>query len=165
MRTIVLIWSVLATFGLAAPVLGDATADGRAVSEAFEKALAAGNVPALVALYREDAHVIWPGAGEEASGKAAIEALARRLVSAAKSSPIVLKSQETIPLGDEFMVNIGHWQQAGSTEAGHRTPVDIRTTEVLQKTGGTWLYLVDHASVGAPPPKPATAPHRKSTRR
>jgi len=77
MRTIVASWLLIAALGGAAPALADATADGRAVSEAFEKAVAAGNPQAVLALYRDDASVIWPGQGEEGKGKAVIEKLAR----------------------------------------------------------------------------------------
>ena len=79
----------------ATSVLADAAADGRAVSDAFAKAVAAGDVQAVLALYRDDASVIWPGQGEEAKGRAAIEPLVRNLVAAAKTQTIVLKSQQS----------------------------------------------------------------------
>jgi uncharacterized protein (TIGR02246 family) len=141
----------------------DPTADGRAVSDAFAKAVAAGDVPAIVALYRDDASVIWPGQGEEAKGKPAIEALAKKLV-AQKNGTIVLKSQESIPLGDGYIVNVGRWENTVTTAAGKTQTVVIRTTEVLAKTDGKWLYLVDHASIGLPPPAPSHA-RRGRTRR
>jgi hypothetical protein len=34
----------------------------------------------------------------------------------------------------------------------------LRTTELIHKSGGKWRYLVDHASIGVPPPVPATSP-------
>jgi hypothetical protein len=33
----------------------------------------------------------------------------------------------------------------------HR-PLRVRTREVLQKVGGNTLYVMDHASIGVPPP-------------
>jgi uncharacterized protein (TIGR02246 family) len=164
MRTILMAGGALALLAAASPVLADATADGRAVSEAFEKAVAAGDVEAILALYRDDARVIWPGQGEEAKGKAAIAPLARGLVDAMKGARIALKSQESIPLGDDYIVNVGRWEQSVTTPQGKQVTVVIRTSEVLQKTGGKWLYLVDHASIGAPPPK-AGRTLRRSTRR
>lgn len=148
---------------LAGPAAADPAADGRAVSDAFAKAVAAGDVQAIVALYRDDASVIWPGQGEEAKGKAAIEALAKKLV-AQKIGTIVLKSQDSIPLGDGYIVNVGRWENTFTTPAGKTQTVVVRTSEVLQKTDGKWLYLVDHASVGAPPPAPPHA-RRGRTRR
>src|SRR5262249_50639724 len=141
---------------LSRPAAHDHTADGRAVSDAFSKAVAAGDVPAIVALYRDDASVIWPGQGEEAKGKAAIEALAKKLV-AQKNGTIVLKSQESIPLRDGYIPNGGRWENTVTTTEGKTQTVVIRTSEVLQKTDGKWLYLVDHASIGLPPPAPSHA--------
>jgi uncharacterized protein (TIGR02246 family) len=145
------------------PAAADPTADGRAVSDAFAKAVAAGDVPAIVALYRDDASIIWPGQGEEAKGKPAIEALAKKLV-AEKSGTIVLKSQDSIPLGDGYIVNVGRWENTLKTPAGKTQTVVIRTSEVLQKTDGKWLYLVDHASIGLPPPAPSHARRGKHRR-
>ncbi len=164
MRTILTGLILAAALGAAAPVLADATADGRAVSDAFEKAVAAGDVQAVLALYREDASVIWPGQGEEAKGKAAIEPLVRELIAATKGAHVVLKSQESMPLGDGYIVNVGRWEQSATSPDGKPVTVTIRTSEVLARTDGKWLYLVDHASVGAPPPS-APARHRAPRRR
>jgi len=155
MRTMMLTVA-LAVCCLPGRASADAAADGRAVSDAFAKAVAAGDVPAIVALYRDDASVIWPGQGEEAKGKAAIEALAKKLV-AEKNGTIALKSQESTPLGDGYIVNVGRWENTVTTPAGKTQTVVIRTSEVLQKTDGKWLYLVDHASIGLPPPAPSRA--------
>jgi ketosteroid isomerase-like protein len=61
---------------LAAPALADPTATARAHDEAFAQACEAGDVKGVVALYADDAVVVWPGAGEEARGKSQIEKLA-----------------------------------------------------------------------------------------
>jgi uncharacterized protein (TIGR02246 family) len=163
MRTMLTSLALMAmTCAGASRALADAAADGRAVSDAFAKAVAAGDVQAVLALYRDDASVIWPGQGEEAKGRAAIEPLARSLIAGAKHGPIVLKSQESTPLGDGYIVNVGRWEQTVTGPGGKKTVVTIRTSEVLAKTDGKWLYLVDHASVGAPPPP---APHGRRGKR
>jgi uncharacterized protein (TIGR02246 family) len=163
MRTMLFFGSALVVLiAFASPARADATEDGRAVSDAFQKAVASGDVDAIMALYRDDARVIWPGQGEEAKGKAAITELAKRLVGATKGSEIVLESQDSLPLGDGFIANVGHWKQSFTTPEGERRTVLIRTSEVLQKTDGKWLYLVDHASVGAAPP---AATRRRGPRR
>src|SRR5215470_703989 len=118
-------------FGGATRALADATTDGRAVSDAFAKAVAAGDVPAVLALYRDDASVIWPGQGEEAKGKAAIEPLVRDLVAQAKQGAVVLKSQESTPLGDGYIVNVGRWENTVTGPDGKKTVLTIRTSEVL----------------------------------
>jgi uncharacterized protein (TIGR02246 family) len=160
MRTIFSSFVVMAVLG-AAPLsaFADAAADGRAVSEAFEKAVAAGDVKAVLALYRDDASVIWPGQGEEAKGTAAIEKLVHKVLPTMKGMRLVLKSQESIPLGEGYIANLGTWEQSFRGPSGKRESVEVRTSEVLQKTDGKWLYLIDHASVGLPPAKPARARH------
>jgi uncharacterized protein (TIGR02246 family) len=160
MRTIVASWLLIAALDGTAPALADATADGRAVSEAFEKAVAAGDLQAVLALYRDDASVIWPGQGEEGKGKAAIEKLARGFLADMKGARLILKSQTSIPLGEGYIVNLGNWEQTSTSPAGKPTSVEIRTSEVLAKADGKWLYLIDHASIGLPPPKAAPKPRR-----
>ena len=160
MRTIVASWVLMAVFGGVTSARADATADGRAVSEAFEKAVAAGDLQAVLALYRDDASVIWPGQGEEGKGKAGIEKLARNFLADMKGAHLVLKSQESIALGDGYIVNLGHWDLSSTSPQGKRVSSEVRTSEVLAKTDGKWLYLVDHASVGLPPAKPAAKPRR-----
>jgi len=156
MRTIMTSLALVTMLAIGAPrAHADAAADGRAVSDAFAKAVAAGDLQAVMALYRDDATVIWPGQGEEARGKAAIEPLAKNLIASAKQGPVVLKSQESTPLGDNYIVNVGRWEQTLPGPGGKKITVVIRTSEVLAKTDGKWLYLVDHASVGAPPPPAA----------
>ena len=141
---------------LVAPALADPSADAKAVGDAFGKAMAAGDVPAVLALYRDDASVIWPGRGEEAQGKAALEKMVRAaLASAPKDLKLVPKSNHAIALGSDYIVNVGRWEQTFTTPRGRHVTQEVRTTEVLQKTDGEWRYLVDHASVGLPVATPA----------
>jgi uncharacterized protein (TIGR02246 family) len=129
----------------------DPTADAKAVGDAFAKAMAAGDVPAVLALYRDDASIVWPGHGEEAQGKEAIERVVRAAIgSAPKDMRLVQKSNQARALGDDYLVNVGRWENSFTTASGRHVIMDVRTTEVLEKTGGKWLYLVDHASVGLP---------------
>jgi hypothetical protein len=67
---------------------------GMAHSEAFGKACAAGDIPGVLALYEDDATVIWPNEGEIAHGKAEIEKLARALCKTGQPGP-KLKSQNS----------------------------------------------------------------------
>jgi len=131
----------------------DPTADAKAVGDAFAKAMAAGDVPAVVALYRDDASLVWPGRGDEAKGKEAIERVVRAtLASSPKDTQFVQKSNEAHALGDDYIVNLGRWENRFTAANGRHVTMQVRTTEVLARTGGKWLYLVDHASVGLPPP-------------
>ena len=149
-------WIVLALVcGLATPAFADATADAKAHEEAFAKACAAGDVPAVLTLYANDAIAVWPGQGEEAKGKAGIEKLATNLCKNTKNGKLVLKSIEARPLGANHIGTLGHWEQSFTGPDGKSVTAEVRTTEVLEKRGGKWLYVIDHASIGQPPPAAA----------
>jgi uncharacterized protein (TIGR02246 family) len=142
---------------LAAPVIADDAADAKAQGEAFVRAWDKGDVKAALALYADDARVIWPGQGDEAKGKAAIEPLMRKTFKMFPKSGLVLKSQDTMPLGSGYIGNVGYWEQTVAGPDGKPATFHVRTTEVLKRQGGKLVYLVDHASIGLPPP-PAASP-------
>ena len=146
---------------LSSPAVADPNADAKAISDAFAKAMAAGDVSAVLALYRDDASVIWPGRGEEGKGKAAIERVVRAALDApVKDMKLVPKSNEARALGGDYIVNVGQWEQSFTTPRGRTITREVRTSEVLQKTDGRWLYLVDHASIGVPVGPPALRARR-----
>ena len=63
---------------ISVPALADPTSDAKAHSEAFERAANARDTKAVMALYADGARVIWPGQGEEATGKAEKAAILKR---------------------------------------------------------------------------------------
>ena len=141
----------------AAPAFADPAADAKAHSEAFARAMAARDVAAAAALYTDDARVIWPGQGEEANGKAAITKLIAASLKASPDSSPVLVSQDVLPLGDGLIAVLGQWKQDVKGPDGKVETLHIRSSEILTKTGGKTLYLVDHASIGVAPPPPGAA--------
>jgi uncharacterized protein (TIGR02246 family) len=151
--------AVLFLLGLvAAPAFGTPTDDALAHSKAFERAVNARDAQAVLALYVSDAHVVWPGQGEEANSKAAIEQLVSEFIKQLpKDAKITLKSQTAIPLGGGYIATVGHWTESFTDASGKVQSADIRTTEILKKQKGKTLYVVDHASIGLPP-EPATPP-------
>jgi uncharacterized protein (TIGR02246 family) len=149
----------------ATPAFADATADAKTHSEAFAKACEAGDVPGVMALYTDDATVVWPGAGEEAKGKAKIEKLVTNLCNPKNNPKLVNKSIEGIALGDSHIVTVGHWDVSLTDANGKRTTSHVRTTEVIVKSGAGWRYVVDHASIGLPPPKAAAKAGAKATQK
>jgi uncharacterized protein (TIGR02246 family) len=134
---------------LEAPAFADPAAVGRKHSEAFQKACTAGDVPGVMALYENDAVAIWPGEGEVATGKDAIEKLAAALCKP-NGSTLKLKSQESRAIGKDYILNIGRWENTGVGPNGKPATFDVRTTELLHRSDGKWRYAVDHASVGLP---------------
>lgn len=150
-------WTALIVSLTAAHAFSDATTIARAHSEAFGRACAAGNIPAVVALFEDDATVIWPGQGAETRGKLAIRGLATRLCGAADTSPLVLKSVEGQPLGDGSIVTTGRWEMTTQERDGERSVAEIVTTEVLRRTDGHWRDVIDHTSIDRVPTVPAGA--------
>ena len=137
-------WSaVVLVMGLSAPAFADATADARAHDEAFAKACAAGDVKAVVALYTDDAFVIWPGAGEEARGKAAIEKLVAGLCDPKLATKPVIKSDVGVQLDPSHIAIIGHWEltQTGSDARRRRRDPHLGDHRKNAAVGAT----VDHA--------------------
>jgi len=126
-------------------------------SKAFERAANARDVKAVLALYAPDAHVVWPGQGEEATGTAAIEKLvADFMKDMPKDAKMVLESQTAIPLGGGQVATVGRWEESFTDADGKPQTADIRTTEIIKTVGEKTLYVVDHASIGLPPAPPAT---------
>jgi uncharacterized protein (TIGR02246 family) len=138
------------------PALADSAATGRKMSDAFQKACSTGDISGVMKLYEDDATAIWPNQGEFAKGKGGIEKLA---VNFCKPTNGELKfvSQESKAIGNDYIVNVGHWEATVPGPDGKPTKVEIRTTELLHRSGGKWRYAVDHASIGLTPPPAASA--------
>lgn len=149
---------------LAAPAMADDAADVNALAQTFVRAWDAGNVKAALALYADDARVVWPGQGDEANGKAAIEALLTRTFQMFPKSGLVSKSQTPMALGNGYILNMGLWDQTIPGPGGQSATVRVRTTELLKRQGGKLVYVVDHASIGlTAPPSAASAPAASAT--
>lgn len=132
-----------------APALGDTATLARAHSEAFARAMNAQDVDSALALYAEDARVVWPGLGDEAHGRIAIRALIdSTLKSFPKDSRLTLKSQEAIALGNGYISTVSQWEQSYTRADGTKATAQVRATEVIQVTERASLYVVDHASFG-----------------
>lgn len=146
----------LLLFLFASSAAADPNDIGMAHSEAFAKACAAGDIAGVLALYEDDATVIWPNEGEVAHGKAEIEKLARALCKSGQPAP-KLKSQNSKQVAPDYVVNVGTWDATATGPDGKPVTSEIRTTEVIHLVNGKWRYTVDHASIGLPPQPPAAA--------
>jgi len=146
---------------LPAVALADLAADVKAHEEAFARACVAGDVAATVALYTDDARLVWPGAGEEGRGKADVERMVTNFCKKTKDLKLTLTSVDAVPLDDAHVATVAHWESSATGPNGKQASVKVRSTEVLVKSGGAWRYLVDHASVGQPMPRPAARHPRK----
>jgi uncharacterized protein (TIGR02246 family) len=150
--------TVVLLCGLAAPALADDDAEVRALAEEFKRSWDRGDLKGALALYDRDARVVWPGQGDEARGTAAVEALLARTFKMFPKSGLTLKSQDVIRLGGNYLGNVGMWEQTVTGPDGTPATHVVRTTEILRREGRGLVYVVDHASIGLPPPPAASAP-------
>jgi uncharacterized protein (TIGR02246 family) len=150
MKMLALVFLSVASAAFAGPA-----DDAMAHSKAFERAVNTRDGKAVLALYAPNAHVVWPGEGEEANGKAEIEKLVAKLLQdLPKDAKMTLKSQTAVPLGDGRVATVGHWVETFTGPDGKLETADVRTTEIVEKQNGKTLYVVDHASIGVPPEPP-----------
>src|SRR5438552_2410363 len=154
---------VLVALVCALPALAraDLSAEVKTHEETFARACAAGDIPAVLALYADDARLVWPDAGEEGRGKADIERLATAFCKHTNDLQLTLASLDAVPIDDTHVATVAHWEMSATAPDGKKLSAKVRSTEVLVKTGGTWRYLVDHASLGRPPAPTATRRTRR----
>ena len=136
---------------LVTSAFGDVSTEIKALEDAFARACQAGDVESVVSLYADDAIVIWPGQGEEAKGKAGVAKLAIGLCKNTKDLKLNVKSLEAKSLGTDHIAVIGHWQISSTGADGKTVVAEMRATEILIRSKGKLLYLIDHGSVGLPP--------------
>jgi ketosteroid isomerase-like protein len=150
MRVAALLYTILAG-ALAAPAHADVPVEVRAHEDAFARACQAGDVASVLALYADDARVIWPGQGEESNDKTGLEKLATRFCKETKGLKIAIKSLEAKSLGADHLGVVGHWEITSTGADGKPVVAQMRAIEVLERRGGKLQYLFDHGSIGVPP--------------
>jgi len=136
--------------------LATATAapDGaQAVDEAWRKAITANDLNAIIALYAEDA-VMWLPDIPEAKGREAIRKSYADLLAANTVTGASLADTHYQTSGN-LSVGWGNFTITLSPKAGGN-PVTLsgRFSVIAREEGGTWVYVVDHASAHPTPPTP-----------
>jgi ketosteroid isomerase-like protein len=153
--------ALLATLASVADAGDVPSALAHELSQKFIDACESGKVSEALALYADDAVVVFPSEGARAEGKAEIAKLL-----SATCGPDTGKSKwlggrgAWLGAGENTIVATGAWETSGEGPDGKPVSVTVRTTEVLVKTADGWKYKLDHASVGVPlpPPTPEVAP-------
>ena len=131
-----------------------AAPDGaQAVDEAWRKAITANDLNALIALYAEDA-VMWLPDAPEAKGREAIRKSYADLLAANTVTGASLADTHYQTSGN-LSVGWGNFTLTLSPKAGGN-PVTLsgRFSVIAREEGGTWVYVVDHASAHPTPPTP-----------
>jgi len=136
--------------------LATATAapDGaQAVDEAWRKAITANDLNAIIAVYAEDA-VMWLPDAPEAKGRDAIRKSYADLLAANTVTAATLADTHDQTSGN-LSVGWGNFTLTLSPKAGGN-PVTLsgRFSVIARIDGGTWVYVVDHASAHPAPPTP-----------
>ena len=150
--------TILAMGGAAGPVGADPTDAARTHAEAFKRACEAGDVDAVLALYADDAWVVWPGEGQVALAKEDLSRMVRTLCVETKDARFAIEAIDARALGDDYVGVRGRWRQTYTGPGGQPVTVAIRAVEVLRKTDDGWRYVLDHASVGQPAALPIPPP-------
>jgi uncharacterized protein (TIGR02246 family) len=152
-RRVAISFAALAfTWTASSAAYADALADANAVTGAFSKAFAACDVPAVVAMYEDNATIIWPGQGQFGTGKDAIEKIVKENCSAPSQHSLAEVSSDARQVGKDYIIHTGQLDDTTAGPDGKRVILRIRVSELLHKSGGQWRYVVDHASAGLPPP-------------
>jgi uncharacterized protein (TIGR02246 family) len=155
-------WSSLSLLALALSVMFSAAAfadpvgDADSVNDAFYKASAACDIPAVLNLYEDNAIVIWPGQGEYAVGKPAFQKILKTYCSGGVKQSFKVVSSDARPVGKDYIIHFGQLEVTTQGPDGKSITLRVRTDELLHQSGGKWRYEIDHASVGLPPPGGAT---------
>jgi ketosteroid isomerase-like protein len=151
--------TLLCVVASSARAADDPAAIAKIVGDKFAAACAAGNVAAVLALYRDDARVVYPGAGQSAAGKAELRGMVEATCRKGGGPELKLNGYRAVFVDAKHttIASLGDWSMAGTGPDGKPTVTPVRATEVLVKDKAGWRYAVDHASVGIPLP-PAEAP-------
>jgi ketosteroid isomerase-like protein len=90
-----------------------------------------------------------------AVGKAAIEKVFKANCSGTSKQSIAPVSSDARSLGKNYIMHFGQLDSTITGADGKSVTLRIRDTELLHKSGGKWRFVLDHASVGIPPPPSA----------
>lgn len=110
------------------------------LDQLFEKALNAGDLDALVALYEPQA-VFVSEPGQTVTGTAAIREVLNAFVSL---KPKITVDVQTLGQLDNIALTSAKWEMAGTGPDGQPVEMRGRSMEVCRRQAdGTWLFIID----------------------
>ena len=141
-------------FSSVSMAIATAAPDGaQAVDEAWRKAIIANDLNGIIAAYAEDA-VMWLPDAPEAKGREDIRKSYAGLLAANTVTGATLANTHYETSGN-LSVGWGNFTLTLSPKAGgNSVTLSGRFSVIARKAGGTWVYVVDHASAEPPPPTP-----------
>lgn len=140
-------WGSLSFLALAlsvmfsAAVFADPVADADSVNDAFYKATAACDIPAVLNLYEDNAVVIWPGQGEFAVGKPAFQKILKTYCGGGVKQSFKVVSSDARPVGKDYIVHFGQadghyagsgWKARHAARKNRRTAPQVRRQVALR---------------------------------
>jgi uncharacterized protein (TIGR02246 family) len=138
------------TLVLCSSAFADPAAVVKAHSDAFGTAFSSYDISATLKSYEDNAVMIWPFEGEVATGKAQIKKLIRRECSNSPNESLIQVSSDSRAIGEDYIINVGMWDDTVKGPDGKSQVTRIRTTELLHRSDGKWRYAIDNASIAAP---------------
>jgi len=149
-RTLFFTLSFLAAALLSATLFA-AEEGAKTLDDAWVKAMNANDLQAVVALYADNA-TMYPPEQAGAKGKDAIRAVYAGMLGPNTARDVKLLESHSKTSGN---LSTG-WGRVVLTlvpkAGGNPQTLEVRFTDVAEKRGGHWLYIVDHASAPLPPP-------------
>jgi len=148
-----------------APAAGDEAAL-KALDETFVQAFNKKDMDATLACYADDAVLMDPGPALIFRGKEEIKRGLGEFFKAQPSAQLKLDESHYKTSGD-FGYGYILWTITMNGPDGKPMEMKGRATDVMEKRGGKWVLVTDHASVPLPPPtmtattQPAKAPVKK----
>jgi ketosteroid isomerase-like protein len=160
MTTTRLAIAVAIVLALVTNARADALAIAKAHDERVNNAVKQCKPQDMIDLYENDAVAIFPGEGEIGRGKGEIAKIVNNFFTGFcpdKDKKVGYKdvSFNAIELSPKYIMII---RVVDVTDKDGNL-VRLRTTELIHKSSGRWRYLIDHASIGVPPPPPAKSSH------
>ena len=147
--------SVVVLCLLVPPVFAaEAETGAKSVDAAWVKAIKANDLEGVLACYAPDA-VVWMPDAPEASGAKAIRAAYEGFLGANTVQDVTMTDTHYQTSGN-LSAGWGRFSMTLVPKAGG-APMTMtgRFTEAVERRGGSWVYVADHASAEPPPAPPA----------
>ncbi|MDP9121935.1 MAG: nuclear transport factor 2 family protein [Acidobacteriota bacterium] len=152
-RLVAILGVTLSLLGSGALLLRADEGGVQSVDAAWAKAMEAGDLEAVVACYSPEV-TAWFAGKPEVKGAKEVRAVYQALFAARTVKSVSFSDTHYQTLGDRS-VGWGRFSVTSVPKAGGAVSVSSgRFTEVAERRGGRWVYLIDHSSAEPTPAAP-----------